>query len=57
MSFFENDFLHMSGGNLVLETINCQGLSPTLKSTGGIGPKQLELYINYWRRNGLFTVE
>ncbi|KAL8748078.1 MAG: hypothetical protein Q9190_000106 [Brigantiaea leucoxantha] len=53
MSFFRNDFLHMSGGDLVLDTANCQKLSPTLRSAGPVEPKDIELYIAFWRRSGL----
>lgn len=52
INFFRNEFLYMSGGNLVLDTRNCRKLSPTLRSTGAIGPKEVDLYVAFWRRNG-----
>ena len=57
MDFFKNDFLHMSGGNLILDTRNCQKLSPTLRSTGAVGPKEINMYVAFWRRCGVFKSE
>ena len=52
LHFLKNEFLYMSGGNLVLDTRECQKLSPTLRSIGAIGPKDIELYVAFWRRSG-----
>ena len=52
MEFLKADFLRMSNGSLILDTRNSQALSPTLRSAGALGPRQVELYMAYWRRCG-----
>lgn len=55
MDFFRNDFLHMSGGGLVLDTRKCLKVSPNLRSAGAVGPKEIERYVAFWRKSGLFN--
>ena len=52
MEFYSKYFLHMSGGNLVLDTTNTRSLSPTLRSTSAIGADKIELYLDFWRESG-----
>ena len=55
MEFYSKYFLNMSGGGLVLDTTNCQALSPTLRSTGAIEPDEIELYLDFWHRKGFLN--
>ena len=55
MEFYSKYFLNMSGGGLVLDTTNCRALSPTLRSTGAIGPNEIELYLDFWHRKGFLN--
>ena len=52
MSFFKNDFLHMSDGDLVLDTRNCQNFSPTLRSAGHVRLREIGLYVAFWQQSG-----
>ncbi|KAL8994550.1 MAG: hypothetical protein Q9169_005514 [Polycauliona sp. 2 TL-2023] len=52
MEFFNHEFLRMSGGDIVLDTKQCRVRSPTLKSTGAVGPEEIGSYISFWRRFG-----
>lgn len=51
-AFFENYFLHMSSGSLVLDTKNSRAISPALRSTGAITVETIELYVKFWRQSG-----
>lgn len=50
--FFQNHFLHMSTGNLILDTKAARTVSPTLKSTGAVDIATVELYLDFWRKIG-----
>lgn len=57
IEFYSKYFLNMnmSGGGLVLDTTNCRALSPTLRSTGAIGPDEIELCLDFWHRKGFLN--
>ena len=44
VDFFENDFLN--------DTKNCQEVSSSLRSAGAVGPSQIRIYLDFWRRHG-----
>lgn len=52
LDFFQNHFLHMSSGSVVLDTTLARNASSTLRSTGGIDMSTIGLYLNHWRRSG-----
>lgn len=51
-TFFENYFLHVSSGGLILDTRNSRAVSPTLKSTEAVAAETIELYVHFWRQSG-----
>ena len=52
LDFFQNHFLHMSSGSLVLDTTLARNTSSTLRSTGSIDMSTVELYLSHWRLSG-----
>ena len=52
LDFFQNHFLHMSSGTLVLDTTLARKASSTLRSTGSVDVRTIELYLDHWRRTG-----
>ena len=53
--FFKDHFLRMSNGRLVLDTQSCRDVSPTLRSRGGVGARDIELYLDCWKRQGFLA--
>ena len=49
--FFQDHFLHMSSGSLVLDTGAARTVSPTLKSTSAVDMATVDLYLNFWRKS------
>lgn len=49
--FFQDHFLHMSSGSLILDTKAARHVSPTLKSTGAVDMATVELYLSFWRKS------
>ncbi len=52
LEFFQNHFLHMSSGSLILDTKLARNASSTLKSTGSVNLGTIGLYLDHWRRTG-----
>ena len=50
LDFFQNHFLHMSSGSLVLDTTLARKASSTLRSTGSVDIRTVGLYLDHWRR-------
>ncbi|KAJ5802121.1 uncharacterized protein N7503_004571 [Penicillium pulvis] len=50
--FFEEDFLHMSCGSVVMSTSSTTFVSAALRSATPVSPETLLLYIEQWRRAG-----
>lgn len=48
MDFFQNYFITMSGGQLVLDTASSRAVSRTLRSAGAVAPGTVEKYLNFW---------
>ena len=48
--FFQNHFIHMASGSLILDTKAARTVSTTLKSTGAVDMATVELYLDFWRR-------
>ncbi len=55
MEFFENYFLHMSSGSLVLDTKATRIVSCTLRSTGDVDHNTVGKYLEFWRGTGYLT--
>lgn len=53
--FFQNHFLHMSSGNLVLDTTAARKVSPTLISSGAVDIATVQLYLDFWRQSGFLN--
>ncbi|KAL8823834.1 MAG: hypothetical protein Q9191_005512 [Dirinaria sp. TL-2023a] len=53
--FFQNHFLHMACGSLILDTKAARNVSLTLKSAGAVDMATVELYLDFWRKSGFFT--
>ena len=52
LDFFQNHFLHMSSGSLILDTTLARKASSTLRSTGSVDIGTIGLYLDHWRRTG-----
>ena len=52
LEFFQNHFLHMSSGTLVLDTELARKASSTLRSAGSVDVRTIELYLDHWRSTG-----
>jgi hypothetical protein len=52
LNFLENDFIRMSGGDVILRTAESKLDSPTLVRSTALDRKHLEEYIAYWRKTG-----
>ena len=52
LHFFENHFLHMSSGSVILDTTRARKASSTLRSTGSVGISTIDIYLDHWRRTG-----
>ena len=50
--FFEEDFLHMSCGSVVMSTTSATSVSAALRSATPVSLETLLLYIEQWRRAG-----
>ena len=50
--FFENDFRHMSGGQVVLDTGRARSVSGCLRGQGEVDEEVVRGYVEYWRRVG-----
>ena len=50
--FFENDFLHMSCGSVVMSTIKTMSVSAALRSAKPVSQETLLLYVEQWRMAG-----
>jgi len=55
LEFLREHFLHMSSGSLVLETSKSLAISPTLRSSGSVRFDTIELYLEFWRRQGFLS--
>lgn len=55
MQFFQDYFLHMSNGSLVLDTKATRLVSRTLRSTGDVDLDTVREYLEFWRRTGNLT--
>lgn len=52
LEFFQNHFLHMSSGSLILDTTLARKTSATLRSTGSVDIRTIDSYLGHWRRTG-----
>jgi hypothetical protein len=50
--FFEQDFVWMSGGGVILSTETSRRDSPTLRRVGPVQAETIRRYIEYWRSIG-----
>lgn len=50
--FFENDFLHMSCGSVVMSTTKTTSVSAALRSARPVSPETLLRYVKQWRMTG-----
>lgn len=53
MEFFENHFLRMSSGSLVLDTKHCQKISPTLDSADAVTEQFIKQCVEFWTKVGM----
>ena len=53
VEFFEEHFLRMSCGDLVLDTVKSRELSATLRATGVVMPELVGKYVEAWQRAGV----
>ena len=53
VGFFDEHFLRMSCGELVLDTVKSKQLSQTLRARGVVTPKLVAKYIEAWRKAGV----
>ena len=52
LAFFEGDFEHMSGGDVIMDTAETRRVSKTLRQTGGVDEKLISKYVNTWKELG-----
>lgn len=50
IEFFQDHFLHMATGNLILDTAKAREVSDTLKSTGTVDQSAVTAYLGFWKR-------
>ena len=55
MEFFEDYFLQMSSGSLVLDTKAARNISCTLESTGDVDLGTVGKYVEFWTSIGFLT--
>lgn len=53
--FFSTYFIQMASGDLVLDTAQARGASPTLASMRAVDNIQLQAYISYWQSVGILN--
>jgi hypothetical protein len=53
VEFFDEHFLRMSCGDLVLKTVKSRELSTTLGARGIVKPELVNKYVEAWRRAGV----
>lgn len=52
LPFFEGDFEHMSGGDVIMDTAETRRVSKTLRQTGGVDEKLISKYVDMWKQLG-----
>lgn len=52
LAFFEGDFEHMSGGDVIMDTAETRRVSETLRQTGGVDEKLISKYVDMWKQLG-----
>jgi hypothetical protein len=50
--FFQDHFLRMSNGGIILDTKMCRSVSPSLRVAGGVGLMEVSLYLKSWKQQG-----
>lgn len=50
--FFQDHFLELGAGGVILDTAKSRALSKTLTGSGGLGRELIAEYIRRWRRDG-----
>lgn len=53
--FFKQDFQHMSGGNVILDTARARAISPTLRGMDAVNGELVACYVDQWRRMGFLA--
>jgi hypothetical protein len=53
IDFFENDFQHMSGGGVVLDTRFSRAVSPTLQHADVVEDELVAAYVKQWKLRGI----
>ncbi|KAF7507856.1 hypothetical protein GJ744_010020 [Endocarpon pusillum] len=53
--FFQQDFQHMSGGNVILDTARARAISPTLRGMKAVDGELVARYVDNWRRMGFLA--
>lgn len=53
MDFFQNHFLRMSGGALILDTKEARKVSHSLRSSGDVSHSTIQNYVKFWQSIGL----
>ncbi|KAF2173929.1 hypothetical protein M409DRAFT_16197 [Zasmidium cellare ATCC 36951] len=52
LAFFEGDFEHMSGGDVIMDTAETRRVSKTLRQTGGVDENLISKYVDMWKHLG-----
>jgi hypothetical protein len=55
IDFFENDFQHMSGGGVVLDTRVSRAVSPTLQQADVVEDELVAAYVKQWKCRGILV--
>ena len=53
--FFKQDFQHMSGGNVILDTARARSISATLRGMDAVEAELVASYVDQWKRIGFLA--
>lgn len=54
-AFFEGDFEHMSGGEIILDTAEARRASKSLRCQRAVGDELVRRYVQGWRNGGFLN--